>query len=101
LGGWLSVDDVVDEVLARAVMRAEEVIKVGVGHDAKQPRPNVRSLGKGVEAGVSLKHRFLHEIFGVHGVASQSAGAVVELVQIWEGVVDEPRGQLWVARSEQ
>ena len=95
------VDDVVDEVLAWPVMRAEEVINVGVGHDAKQPRPKVRSLGKGVEAGVSLEQRFLHEIFGVHAVAGQSAGAVVELVQIWERIVDEPRGQLWIARSEQ
>jgi len=97
----LSVDDVVDEVLALPVMRAEEVINVGVGHDAKQPRPKVRSLGKRVEAGVSLEHRFLHEIFGIHAVARQSAGAVAELAQMRERVIDKPRGPLWVAHSEQ
>ena len=97
----MSVDDVVDEVLAWPVMRTEEVINVGVGHDAKKPRSKVGSLGKGVEPGVSPQHRFLHEIFGVHDIAGQSAGAVDELVQIWERVVDEPRGQLWIARSQQ
>ena len=96
----MSVGEVADEVLAWAVVRAAKTINVSVGKDAKQPRPKVGSLGKGVEAGVSLKDRFLHEIFSVHGVAGQSAGAVIELVQIWEGVVDKPRGQLWVARSE-
>ena len=97
----MSVDDVVDEVLAWPVMRAEEVINVGVGHDAKQPRPKVGSLAEGVEADVSPQHRFLHEIFSVHGIAGQSAGAFVELIEIRERLVDEPRGQLWVARSQQ
>lgn len=97
----MPVGDVVGEVLAWAVLRAAQSVDVGVAHDAKQPRPKVGSVGEGVEAGVSPQHRFLHEIFGVHGVAGQSAGAVVELVQIRERVVDEPRGQLRVARSEQ
>ena len=97
----MPVGDVVAEVLAWAVLRAAQTVEVGGGHDAKQPRPKVGVLGDGVEPGVSPQYCFLHEIFGVHGVAGQPAGAVVELIQIRERVVDEQRSQLRVARSEQ
>ena len=84
----------VGEVVAWAVLRAPETVDVGIAHDSEQPCPNVGTVGESVEADVSPQHRFLHEIFGVHGVAGQSSCAVVELVQIGERLVDEPRGQL-------
>jgi hypothetical protein len=69
-------------------------IEIGVGHDAKQPQPQVRALGEGFEVGVRPKHRFLHEILRVYGVGSYSTSAGVELVEKGQSVVDEPYGQV-------
>jgi hypothetical protein len=79
------------------MLRPVQTSDVGVGHDAKQPRPKISSLGEGVEVGVGPEHRFLQEIFCIHGIGRHSARTGMESIQIRERVVDEPHGQLQIA----
>ena len=66
---------------------------MGVGHDPKQPSPQIRARLERLETGERLQQRLLQQLLGIGAVARQAERAAAQHIQMLAHIVVESVGE--------
>ena len=66
-------------------------IDVGVGEDAEEPRLEVRALLVGLKGSEGLHVGLLNEVVGIGRITRFAHRVTVELVEVWQSLLDKER----------
>ena len=85
----VQVLDVVEVGLERPALLGAVGVDVLVGHDPKQPGPQVGALFESGVAAIRAEVRLLDQVFGIGGISSHAQRRAVQLRCVLHGLLSE------------